>query len=292
LKQNQQSRRTRISPPLHGLRIALGLLFILIAAPYLTGVYFVQAHQTELLFPNSGPNFGDCKDIAALGANAIEVWRGTQRVRYLSIESKKAKGWVLMFHGNGGSVCNRTWWAQHLKSDGWNLAMAEYPGYGGDGNVPGQALLMENSLAVYDAIHERNPSLPVVAFGESLGSGFATYVASERPMAGLVLSTPYPSITAVASHRFYGMLPISWMNRNPVPAELWAPKVSCAVLALHGDQDKLIPISMGRQQAANFKTAVEFVTVPGADHNDLAFKNQDLYWGRILDFIALRFNRS
>ena len=47
-----------------------------------------------------------------------------------------------------------------------------------------------------------------------------------------------------------------------------------------------IPIELGRKQVANFKAPIDFVTIPGADHNDISFRNQEAYWGNIKRFIA------
>ena len=47
--------------------------------------------------------------------------------------------------------------------------------------------------------------------------GIATYLASERRVAGLVLISPYTSIANVAAHQ-YPIFPVHFLIRNPFPA--------------------------------------------------------------------------
>ena len=61
---------------------------------------------------------------------------------------------------------------------------------------------------LYD--HARNlagPSGRIFAFGRSLGSGVAVALAASRPLAGVVLVTPFDSAVAVAE-RYYPFLPV------------------------------------------------------------------------------------
>jgi pimeloyl-ACP methyl ester carboxylesterase len=239
--------------------------------------YRVWRDQERMLFPVFGPDYTECKEILALGFTPKRVERDGEVVRMLWRKGKKAKGTVLMFHGNGGTVCYRTFYAQHLVSEDWNVALAEYPGYGPNSGVASEASILSNALAAYDVAQVEGKKLPVIVYGESLGSGPATYVGAKREPAALVLHTPYPSLTAVSLHFFHYLLPVGLWIRHPMRAERWAPDVICPVLALHGDADTLIPIRLGRREASHFKN-LRFVTIPGADHNDVATRDLNAYW--------------
>jgi len=243
----------------------------------------VWRDQERLLFPVFGPDYTQCAEILKLGFVPVRAEADGEVVRMLWHAGKKAQGTVLMFHGNGGTVCYRAFYAQHLLSDDWNVALAEYPGYGPDSGVPGEASILSNALAAYDAAQVKGKGLPLVVYGESLGSGPATYLGWKRQPAGLVLHTPYPSLTDVGLHFFHYLLPVGLWIRHPMRAEQWAPQVQCPVLALHGDADTLIPLRLGRREAAHFKQ-LRLVTIAGADHNDLATRDEAQYWGNLRTF--------
>lgn len=285
-----KSRPPQASPLRRWLSRLAWLVLAIVAGFYAFACFRLWRDQEQLLFPGGGPAITECGDMLKLGYVPRRVDTGTEVVRYLWKAGKRAKGTLLFFHGNGGSICFRSDHAEHLRSDDWNVAMAEYPGYGGEG-VAGEAAILKNALAAFDVVQAEGKGLPVVLMGESLGSGPATYVASIRPAAGLILHTLYPSLTAVGAHAFHHLLPIGLLIRHPMKAERWAPGVRCPVLALHGDADTLIPLSLGREQASHFQT-LDFVTVPGAGHNDLAWKDAGLYWGKIIRFCERSFQRA
>ena len=72
--------------------------------------------------------------------------------------------------------------------------------YGGSGGKPSETALVGDAVALFDLVHREHASIEVV--GRSLGSGIAIQVASTRPVARLVLVTPYDSVLALAQARF------------------------------------------------------------------------------------------
>jgi pimeloyl-ACP methyl ester carboxylesterase len=161
--------------------------------------------------------------------------------------------------------------------------MMEYPGYSGDPEAPSQERILANALAAYDLVASQNPNLKIFAFGESLGTGPAAYLASRRPIQALVEQTPYPSINAIASADF-PWLPVSFLNRSPFPAEIWAKNVKCPVLVLHGTDDEVIPYELGKQQAANFPNLAGMETFERAHHTDMPYRESVRFWSLIENF--------
>lgn len=142
--------------------------------------------------------------------------------------------------------------------------------------------MLAQALALVDQVDAAS-SKPMVLYGKSLGSGVATYAAAHRPAAGLVLHAPYPSLVAVGQAA-YPWAPVGLLLRHPMPAQDWAAAVACPVLALHGEDDTLIPIALGRQQALRFRR-VDFVALPGLGHNDLGAEPNGPYWRHVRSFL-------
>lgn len=250
-------------------------------------LYFSQEH---LLFHSpAGQVFGRCVEARQESQSRVILGKKNgESVRMYLRSLPKAQGWLLFFHGNASTACD------YLRDFAWtqaglelNYAFIEYPGFAEESprSAP-QEEFLRSSLAAFDFIaqDENTHRLPIFLYGTSLGSGPATYVASERPAAGLILRSPYTSIVDIAAHR-YPLVPVRHFLRWPFPAENWAAKVLAPVLVLHGTDDKTIPYKIGKAQAANFKNLDHLVTFEGAGHNDVATRNPERYWGEIRQFI-------
>ena len=260
---------------------------VVVALGYLALVFLVYLFQDHLLFFPQKRAFAECDLARMAGFETVDTRAGEQKVRLFVHEKPDARVWIIMFHGNGSTACDSIYYWDALRALPANFAFAEYPGYQGDESVrSSQPALLENATAIYDFIAARNRSrLPVVGFGESLGTGVVTYLATVREVRGLVLRTPYTSIADVGAGH-YPFLPVRWLMRNPFPAAEWAPKVKGPVLILHGTRDDTIPLSNAREQAKRFQTAPTFVTIEGANHNDLSEVDPKLLFGSVRSFIS------
>src|SRR5919202_640334 len=89
---------------------------------------------------------------------------------------------LVYFHGNGGSLWNRRDRARLLTADGRGLLMVSYRGYSGSTGAPTETGLREDARAAYAWVAERAEAQRIVLYGESLGSGVAVRLASERPV--------------------------------------------------------------------------------------------------------------
>ena len=96
------------------------------------------------------------------------------------------------------------------------MLLMNYRGYGHSEGRPSEARLFGDAVRLYDWAASRAgvDARRIVGMGRSLGSGVAIYLATQRTLAGLVLATPFDSITAVAQ-RHYPFLPVRWLLRHP-----------------------------------------------------------------------------
>jgi alpha-beta hydrolase superfamily lysophospholipase len=264
--------------------IWLGILFGLLALLWCAGTYYIWLTQDEKIFPGDGQAFGETEALRALGGKVLQAQRDGQSLRWYQVGAEKSAALMLLFHGNRDGALERLAYAAHLKPLGISLALIEYPGYAGEKGPTNEWAVLRNALAAYDELETRNAKLPLFVMGESLGTGPATYVCTLRKPKGLLLSTPYSSMAAVAQHR-YPWMPIRPFIRHPIDAWRWAPHVDCPVLALHGTKDETIPFKMGKKQAERFRNLETFVEIEGAGHSNLRDIGQGVFWHGISDFI-------
>lgn len=107
---------------------------------------------------------------------------------------------LLYFHGNGGSLFDRRFRAKLLTEGGRGVLLLSYRGYGGSSGSPTEAGLRIDARSTYDWLAQRAPAEPIVLYGESLGTGVAVRLATERAIAGLILDAPFTSTADVAGH--------------------------------------------------------------------------------------------
>ena len=119
---------------------------------------------------------------------------------------------VLYFGGNAEEV---SWMIQEAASQVPGIAwlLVSYRGYGGSEGSPSEATISSDALQWYEHATQVLKAKQVYVFGRSLGSGPAVLVASERPVAGAVLVTPFDSLIEVAK-RHYPFLPVRLMLRH------------------------------------------------------------------------------
>lgn len=114
---------------------------------------------------------------------------------------------ILYFGGNAESVAHSAPEIAKQFST-FTVYLMNYRGYGGSTGMASERALYSDALSLYDLAHAKHTEIAIA--GRSLGTGIATYVASQRNVSKLVLITPYDSVLEVAQGR-YPLFPISFL---------------------------------------------------------------------------------
>jgi pimeloyl-ACP methyl ester carboxylesterase len=176
---------------------------------------------------------------------------------------------ILYFHGNAANAANRAPRIELIQEHGFGILYLNNRGYGGSGGRPTEVDNVADAIAAYDHVIDLGvPATRSVAYGESLGSGQAVRLATARPVAAVVLEAPLTSTIDVA-RRTYSWLPLSLLIADKYDNERNSRSVAAPVLILHGEQDGVIPVEMGKQvyRAANEPKRIELF--PQGTHDDL-----------------------
>jgi pimeloyl-ACP methyl ester carboxylesterase len=228
----------------------------------------VRALQQALIY------FPDSRRIApaAVGLEAVEEREfsgaGGDPILVWHARAKPGLPTILYFHGNAGSFANRAERIRKQQNRGIGVVMATYRGYGGRPGRPSERANVDDAKAVLAAlVADGVPVSSIILYGESLGSGVAVQVAVGQPVAGIILDAPYTSLVDLAAYH-YPYLPARWLMTDRYETVRHLPGVISPVLVLHGEQDEVIPVAMGRAVAAQVPTEVEMVTCPNAGHSD------------------------
>ena len=138
---------------------------------------------------------------------------------------------ILYFHGNGGALRYRVERFRKFITDGVGLVAVEYRGYGGSSGNPTEAGLIADAEAGYGFAAARYPVRQLALWGESLGSGVATALAAEKPVARLILEAPFTSAAAVAAGQYWYM-PVRLLMKDQFRSDERIGKVTAPVLDL------------------------------------------------------------
>jgi pimeloyl-ACP methyl ester carboxylesterase len=200
-------------------------------------------------------------------AQALWLQAGEVRVQ-VTTHAPEAVDAVLYFGGNAEDVSGSLPdLAQAFP--GKAIYLMHYRGYGASQGKPSEAALVADALQLYDRVHQRHANVVVV--GRSLGSGVAIHLASERPVARLVLVTPFHSILDLAKEKF-PYFPMRWICRDKFESWRYAAKISAPVTIIAAANDSVIPMASTRAlQASLPPQLVTFKLVADVDHNDISF---------------------
>jgi fermentation-respiration switch protein FrsA (DUF1100 family) len=157
-----------------------------------------------------------------------------------------------------------------------------YRGYAGSDGRPSEDGLYTDARAALTWLNANGVAdSSIVLYGESLGTGVATMMATERKVASVVLESPYTSLTDVAAYQF-PYLPVRWLMWDRFDTLSRVGEIKVPLLVMHGDQDVVIPQDFGRQVFAAANVPKESFWAQGRGHNDI-FDNGGFITAR--DFI-------
>ena len=188
---------------------------------------------------------------------------------------------ILYFGGNAESVeANRADFARWFPQ--CTIYLTAYRGYGASDGTPSQDALFADALALYDEVAARHAGQPVAVIGRSLGSGVASYLASQRPVARLALVTPFDSMAAVGSAH-YPWLPVRWLLRDRYDSQRHVARHRGPVMVIRAGRDQVVPPNNTARLVAALPPDARVVVLDDADHNTI---DADPRYGRALaDFM-------
>jgi fermentation-respiration switch protein FrsA (DUF1100 family) len=173
---------------------------------------------------------------------------------------------IVYFHGNGGHIGYRSERVQRFAEAGFGVLMPEYRGYGGNPGSPSEDGFYADARAALAFLDnsELAPSRRVL-YGESLGTGVAVRMATEREVAALILEAPYTSVADVAQYH-YPLVPAKLLVRDRFDSLAIIDKVTAPILVLQAEDDPIVPIRFGRALFAAASEPKEAWFAPQGGH--------------------------
>ncbi|MFZ4784742.1 MAG: alpha/beta hydrolase [Flavobacteriales bacterium] len=163
-------------------------------------------------------------------------------IHCLLVKAENTKGLVFYLHGNTGSLKRWQFMAEEIAGYGFDVFVMDYRGYGKSQGIRSEARMHRDVEFCYDWIAEKYTQKPRIIYGRSLGSGFATRLASRRHSDGLVLETPFLNLVDVAKS-YAPILPVDMLLRYKMRSDIFIQRVDCPIHIFHGTKDSIVRYS-------------------------------------------------
>lgn len=188
---------------------------------------------------------------------------------------------VIVFPGNGGNRSHRVHLLHTLCQLGADALIFDHRGYGDNAGHPTEAHLARDARSLWNHLTGELdvPARRIVLYGESLGGGVACRLAGELGReniepGGLILQSTFNSLVDAGRYHF-PLLPVSLILIDRFNSAQHVRDVRCPILQLHGQRDRIVPLSLGQKLFAACPAqstrgmAKHQVILPNTDHNDV-----------------------
>lgn len=176
---------------------------------------------------------------------------------------------LLYFPGNAGNLGNRAQRFALLSGAGIGISALAYRGSNGSGGSPSEAAIIEDAKLLTQLTAATYPDREIIYYGESLGTGVAARLATVIAPDRMVLEAPYTSIPDAA---LKGPAP-DWLDilfTNLWNTDQHIKSVTVPLLILHGLEDAVIPVELGRVVYTNAGSPdKELLELPGVGHHNV-----------------------
>ena len=177
---------------------------------------------------------------------------------------------VVYFHGNALHLGERSVWFKAFIDAALGLVAVSHRGFGKSEGSPTEAGLYADARIAIDYAQGtlKMPSKKLIYFGESLGSGVAVQMATERPPGLLVLQAPYTSVETRAAELCPFVIGVRHLVRDKYDSLSKIASVEAPLLILHGAKDAIIPLRHGETLFAAANQPKTMVVYGEAHHYD------------------------
>ncbi len=225
-------------------------LIIALVSFYILLLAIVFFFQRNLLYHPSVDNY--LKDQATNEPTEIK------KVKITTLDNIELTAWfyekdikkfktILFFHGNAGSLENRTYKLNHFKNLNVNFLIIAWRGFSGNKGKPNESGLYIDAESAIQWLELRGViKQNIILYGESLGTGVAVEIAQNKNYAGIILESPFTSMINVGK-KYYPFFPVSLLLKDKFESYKKINNISIPVLIIHGKVDKIVPFDMGKK---------------------------------------------
>ena len=216
-----------------------------IALAYLVINLFIYFYQRNLLYNPSENNYLN----DTINFNYKEIFIETDKniklkSWFINKDLKKFKT-LVFFHGNAGNLLNRVHKINELNKLDINILLTSWRGFSENKGKPSEKNLYYDAQQIIDWLKVQGlDNKDIVLYGESLGTGVATELASKNNFGGIILESPFTSMVDTAKI-YYPYLPVNFLLKDRYDSKSKISDIKTPILIMHGKMDNIVPQQMG-----------------------------------------------
>lgn len=255
--------------------ILLAIIFVAAA------LYLLAIQHGMIYFPRQYDSGYEPLSSPEIKLLDYETSQGAQVAFYVppnGTETEIPKRLWVMFGGNASLALDWLGTIKRARREGEGFLLIDYPGYGkSSGSASPQNILESSEKAVRElaAFLKAAPSSlegRISIVGHSLGAGAGLKFAVNHVTEYLILIAPFTSMLDMAvktvGYPFCYLLQHRFDNRAQI-AQLLERQEKPKIVIIHGDDDGVVPVEMGRELYSIDPEKIEYIEAPGLDHSDV-----------------------
>ena len=267
-------------------------IFVPLVMAYLTIVYSYYADQRNLVFV---PQKNNGTTPQKFGLTDYE------EVKFKNPEGQMLDGWwirhedgqtrpVLLYcHGNAANLSLLSEVSKLFYDFGFDALIFDYRAYGdseGSKSDLSEKAVDEDAMSAMQWLKDKGiDEHSVIIWGQSLGSSVAAELATQTHPAGLILEGAFPSIYDVCRFRYPWLMIFPFMIHDQFNTIQYVTQRTCPLLEIHGENDTIIPFTLGQQVYQAATDPKQWLPVPTMNHMDFPSLATQ-YQQQIMDWVA------
>jgi fermentation-respiration switch protein FrsA (DUF1100 family) len=237
---------------------------VIVFATYAGTCILVSVFERYLVYFPSGDYEGTPGDVGL----------DYESVEFSAADGTSLTGWfipregstrtVLFCHGNAGNISHRLVTIKSLHDLGYDVFLFDYRGFGQSKGTPSEQGLYDDAEAAWEYLARTRgiEADRIILCGRSLGGAVAIELATRHTASALVVESTFTNLADVGQIH-YPFLPVKWILREHYDSISRISEIDCPKLVLHGRDDTLIPIALGRRLFDEAAEPKRFIETPG-----------------------------
>ena len=181
-----------------------------------------------------------------------------------------SKGVILYFHGNAGNLSRWGEIANYFTRFQYDVLVVDYRTYGKSTGVVNEQKMLGDTQLWYDYLLKNYEENDIIIYGRSIGTGFATYAASNNNPRKLILETPFYNLLDLAKRKFSIIPFLDNFLKIRLESDKYIKLVKSPIIIYHGKQDRIVPYKSGAKLGKLVpEDQLNFYTLPEANHHNI-----------------------
>jgi hypothetical protein len=258
-------------------RMVLNIL-ILLAAGYFVLCLMLFFFQSRMIyFPEIGREDFVTPQQAGMDYQEVTINAAGEKLHSWFVPAPQARGVVLFFHGNAGSISHRLDYLRMFRELGFSILIFDYRGYGKSSGEPSEIGTYQDAEAAWNYLVETKRIAPssIVLYGESLGGAVAAWLAARVKPRALIITSTFTSLPDLGA-KLYPLFPVRLLTRYEYNAKKYLQAATCPVLIVHSREDEIVPFEHGEQLYTAAHEPKQLLEIHGG-HNTSLILSRDLW---------------